>query len=212
MQLKAEHLYKTIRRRTVLEDINLDLRSGTVYGITGRNGSGKTMLFRALSGLIRPDSGQITLDGSVLYRNGQTMPNIGIVIENVALLPDLTGLQNLKYLAAVRNTIGMEEMRNAMIRVGLHPDDRRTYRKYSLGMKQRLGIAQAVMEKPDILLLDEPTNSLDEDGVRLIHQVILEERDRGALILVASHIAEDIRLLSDELFVMESGRIRGGQG
>lgn len=207
MKLYAENVNKTIRRRRILCDVNLELQGGTVYGFIGRNGSGKTMLFRALSGLIRLDSGIVSLDGQVLHRDFSVPPSLGIVLENAGLYPDLTGLENLKYLAKLNRRIGTEEIREAISRVGLDPDDRRVYGKYSLGMKQRLAIAQAVMESPDVIMLDEPTNALDETGVEDVRRIILEERDRGALILLASHSKEDIRLLSDHVFRIEQGYV-----
>ena len=169
------------------------------------------MLFRALSGLIRLDSGTISLDGRVLHRDFSVLPSLGLILENAGLYPGLTGLENLKYLAKLTRRVGTEEIRDAIRRVGLDPDDKRTYGKYSLGMKQRLAIAQAVMESPDVLLLDEPTNALDESGVEDIRRIITEERDRGALILLASHNKEDIRVLSDYVFRIEKGSVSGAE-
>ena len=165
------------------------------------------MLLRALSGLMSIDSGIITLDGKVLRRDFSVLPSLGIMLENVSLYPNMTGFQNLEYLAKLKGKVGAEEIRDAIGRVGLESDDKRTYRKYSLGMKQRLAIAQAVMESPDVILLDEPTNALDRDGVSLIHKLILEEKERGALIVIATHSTEDMRLLADDIFVMEKGRL-----
>ena len=207
MELLAKEICKKIQNKTILDSITLRLYSGHVYGFAGPNGCGKTMLFRALSGLISIDSGTITLDGQVLRHDFSVLPSLGIIIENVGLYPGLTGFQNLEYLAAMKNEIGKKEIRHALTRVGLDPDDRRTYKKYSLGMKQRLAIAQAIMEKPDIIMLDEPTNALDRNGVKLIRDIIMEERNRGALILLASHNPDDLGLLADQLFEMENGRI-----
>ncbi len=211
MELLVENANKTIRGRRILCDVNLELSGGNIYGFIGRNGSGKTMLFRALSGLIRLDSGTISLDGRVLHRDFSVLPSLGLILENAGLYPGLTGLENLKYLAKLTRRVGTEEIRDAIRRVGLDPDDKRTYGKYSLGMKQRLAIAQAVMESPDGLLLDEPTNALDESGVEDIRRIITEERDRGALILLASHNKEDIRVLSDYVFRIEKGSVSGAE-
>lgn len=211
MELLVENANKTIRGRRILCDVNLELSGGNIYGFIGRNGSGKTMLFRALSGLIRLDSGTISLDGRVLHRDFGVLPSLGLILENAGLYPGLTGLENLKYLAKLTRRVGTEEIRDAIRRVGLDPDDKRTYGKYSLGMKQRLAIAQAVMESPDVLLLDEPTNALDESGVEDIRRIITEERDRGALILLASHNKEDIRVLSDYVFRIEKGSVSGAE-
>ena len=211
MELLVENANKTIRGRRILCDVNLELSGGNIYGFIGRNGSGKTLLFRALSGLIRLDSGTISLDGRVLHRDFSVLPSLGLILENAGLYPGLTGLENLKYLAKLTRRVGTEEIRDAIRRVGLDPDDKRTYGKYSLGMKQRLAIAQAVMESPDGLLLDEPTNALDESGVEDIRRIITEERDRGALILLASHNKEDIRVLSDYVFRIEKGSVSGAE-
>ena len=207
MTLTAEHVCKTIRNAPILQDVNLTLEGGTVYGFVGRNGSGKTMLFRALSGLMKLTQGTVSLDGQVLHRDFSVLPSLGIVLEHVGMYPNLTGVENLRYLAGLSRRAGEADIRTAIGRVGLDPDDKRTYRKYSLGMKQRLAIAQAIMEKPDVLMLDEPTNGLDDDGVRKIRDLILEEKARGAIVLLASHNQEDIRILSDHLFRIDQGRL-----
>lgn len=207
MKLIAEKVCKTIRNAEILRDVDLELEGGTIYGFVGRNGSGKTMLFRALSGLMGLTSGQVTLDGKLLHRDFSVLPSLGIVLEHVGLYPGLTGVENLRYLAKLTGKIGPAEVRTAIERVGLDPEDRRTYRKYSLGMKQRLALAQAVMERPDVIMLDEPTNGLDDDGVKKIRDLILEEKARGALILLASHNQDDIRILSDKLYHIEAGRL-----
>ncbi len=207
MTLTAEHVCKTIRSAPILQDVNLTLEGGTVYGFVGRNGSGKTMLFRALSGLMKLTQGTVSLDGQVLHRDFSVLPSLGIVLEHVGMYPNLTGVENLRYLAGLTRRAGEADIRTAIERVGLDPDDKRTYRKYSLGMKQRLAIAQAIMEKPDVLMLDEPTNGLDDDGVRKIRDLILEEKARGTIVLLASHNQEDIRILSDHLFRIEQGRL-----
>lgn len=207
MKLIADKIGKKIRDKQILSNISLELSGGNVYGFVGRNGSGKTMLFRALSGLMRVDEGVISLDGKILHKDFSVLPSLGIVLENAGLYPNLTGVENLTYLAEMKKTIGQEEIRRATKRVGLDPDDKRLYGKYSLGMKQRLVIAQAIMESPDVIMLDEPTNSLDEFGVEEIRKLILEEKKRGALVLLASHNKDDIRMLADELYRIENGSI-----
>lgn len=208
MILTAEHISKTIRGREILRDVSLELHSGKVYGFVGRNGSGKTMLFRALSGLMGLNSGTVRWGNQVLKRDFAVLPNLGIVLENVGLYPNLTGLENLSYLANIRKKCTQEDLRAVLERVGLDPDDKRTYGKYSLGMKQRLAIAQAIMEQPDVLMLDEPTNALDSEAVAQVRDIITQEKERGALVLLASHNYEDIRLLSDEVYRLERGRLR----
>lgn len=207
MELVVDKISKTIRGKLILKDISIHMYSGKIYGFVGRNGSGKTMLLRALSGLMSVDSGLITLDGKILKKDFSVLPNLGIILENASLYPNLTGMENLTYLANLTGKIGQEEIRNSISRVGLDPEDKRTYGKYSLGMKQRLAIAQAIMEYPDIIMLDEPTNGLDEYGVDEIRQLILEEKERGALILLASHNSEDIRILVDHLYRIDGGGI-----
>lgn len=207
MELRVENISKKIRGRDILKEISLSLHSGNIYGFVGKNGSGKTMLFRAISGLMRIDSGRIICDGKVLHQDFSVLPSQGIVLENAGLYPNMTGFENLKYLADLTGKIGDKEIENAVLRVGLDPKDKRTYKKYSLGMKQRLAIAQAIMEQPDVILLDEPTNALDEDGVSHIRKIILEEKSRGAIILIASHNSEDIRILADQKYYIENGRI-----
>ena len=193
MELKAENISKKIRGKVILDNIDLTLTSGNVYGFVGRNGSGKTMLFRALSGLMKIDTGIIYLDDRILGKDFSVLPSLGMIIENTGMYPEYTGFTNLKILAGIKKIIGKEKIKETLNRVGLLPDDKRTVRKYSLGMKQRLAIAQAIMEKPDIIMLDEPTNGLDEKGVQLIREIIAQEKERGALILLASHSAEDIK-------------------
>lgn len=207
MELVVNSINKSIRGKVILSDVSLRLKSGNIYGFVGRNGSGKTMLFRALSGLMRVDSGSILLDGKTLHKDFSVLPSLGIILENAGLYPELTGVDNLLYLAGLTKRIGREEVVHAISRVGLDPEDKRTYKKYSLGMKQRLVIAQAIMEKPDVIMLDEPTNALDDSGMEEIRKVILEEKARGVLILVASHNKEDIRILADELYRVENGRV-----
>lgn len=207
MELVVNSINKTIRGKVILSDVNLCLKSGNVYGFIGKNGSGKTMLFRALSGLMKVDSGSIVWNGKILHKDFSVLPSLGIIIENAGLYPNFTGIQNLTYLANLTKRIGQEEIIHTIFRVGLNPCDKRLYGKYSLGMKQRLAVAQAVMEKPDVIMLDEPTNALDDTGVEEIRKIILEEKERGALILVASHNKEDIQILADELYRVKDGQV-----
>ncbi|MBR6045694.1 MAG: ABC transporter ATP-binding protein [Ruminococcus sp.] len=204
-RIDIENVSKTIRNNEVLKDISLHFESGHIYGFVGRNGSGKTMLFRMIAGLIKPTRGSVRYNGKVLGTELDIIPRLGLVIENVGLYPEFTGLRNLKMLAKINSLIGEQEIREAITRVGLDPDDRRTVRKYSLGMKQRIVLAQAIMERPDVLILDEPTNALDEDGVEQIRDLIRGEKERGALVLIASHNREDISTLCDVIYSMQGG-------
>lgn len=208
--LKAEHVYKRIRRKEILVDINLELCSGKIYGFVGRNGSGKTMLFRALSGLINIDSGKISFNEKTLHKDMEVLPNMGLTLENAGLYPELTGFQNLKILSQIRKVISDIDIKQSISKVGLNPDDKRSFRKYSMGMKQRLIIAQAIMEKPDIIILDEPTNALDESGVIEVRNIIEEEKQRGAIILLASHNRQDIDILADHIYILNQGNIMEG--
>ena len=211
MKIIAENIVKTIKKRTILDNICLNLESGNIYGFVGRNGCGKTMLFRALSGLMHIDSGRITIDGKVLHKDINVPPSIGLIIENAGLYNEFSGFKNLKLLADINIKISDTEITKAISDVGLDPNDKRPVRKYSLGMKQRLIIAQAIMESPDIIMLDEPTNALDERGVKLIRDIILREKERGALVLIASHNKEDIEILADRVYYMDGGKIVGGK-
>ncbi|TCW42302.1 ABC-2 type transport system ATP-binding protein [Thermohydrogenium kirishiense] len=205
--LEVSNLSKNIGQNEILKNINLNLEKGTIYGFFGRNGSGKTMLFRALCGLIKPTSGTITINNKVLHRDISFPESIGVIIESPGFWDHYTGFENLKVLSSIKNIIGDEDIRKSIKRVGLDPDDRRIYKKYSLGMKQRLAIAQAIMERPDIIILDEPTNSLDENGVQLVREILLEEKKRGALILIASHNKDDIDILSDVKYKVDDGSV-----
>ena len=209
MQLTATDVTKVIKGKTVLSHINLSLNSGYVYGFVGPNASGKTMLFRVLSGLISATTGIVSLNGKILKKAFPVLPDLGILLENVSLYPELTGYENLDYLAKFNHKIDKAGIIEALQRVGLDPADKRKYGKYSLGMKQRLAIAQAVIERPGILMLDEPTNALDQDSVKLIRGLIESEKDRGAIVLLASHNKEDIQLLCDHTFTMDGGAIVG---
>lgn len=207
MILTAENITKIIRGRTILDGVSLELHGGVIYGFVGPNGSGKTMLFRALSGLISVNAGKVRIDNQVLHKDCSVLPSLGLILENVGMYPELTGYQNLEYLAGIKGNVGNIEIVEAITRVGLDASDKRSYKKYSLGMKQRLSIAQAIMEKPDVIMLDEPTNALDREGVKLIREVIQQEKQRGAIVLIASHNAEDIHVLADVVFKMDNGKI-----
>lgn len=206
-KIEIRGLNKEIKGVPVLTDINLDMEGGKVYGLKGKNGSGKTMLMRAICGLIVPTSGTITINGEVLGKQISFPRSVGVLIENPSFIAGYTGLKNLQVLASIQNRIGDEEIRSMIQEVGLDPDDKRTYRKYSLGMKQRLGIAAAVMEKPDIVILDEPINALDETGALKIRDILKEQKDRGAVIILACHDSEELALLSDEIIQIAEGRI-----
>ena len=207
MILETRALWKEIKGQVVLDNINIYLTSGNVYGFVGKNGSGKTMLFRALTGLIHVSGGEIICDKKILYRDITHLPNLGLLLVNASLYPEFTGKKNLELLAKINGKIDERGIERAIERVGLDPREKKVIRKYSLGMRQRITIAQAIMEEPDILILDEPTNALDEEGVERVHKIIIEEKNRGAIVLLASHNKEDIFSLSDKIYIMERGKI-----
>jgi len=208
--IEIRNLSKKIKGQAVLSNIHLQLDRGKIYGFQGRNGSGKTMLFRAICGLILPTEGEISVGGQKMGEDVSFPPSLGVLIEQPGFLGGYTGFRNLQLLASIKGKIDDQAIREAIRRVGLDPEDRRKYRKYSLGMKQRLGIAQAIMEDPDLIVLDEPTNAIDEDGVHLVKELLFELRDKGKTILIASHLKEELDLLVDEKFIMSNGTIAEG--
>ena len=205
--IQLQNVSKKIKTNQVLNNISYTFEEGKVYGLYGRNGSGKTMLLRAVSGLIRLDSGSIYVDGKKLHEEISFPDNTGIVIENMELLPRFSARQNLKILAKIRNKADDRSITEALKRVGLDPDSTLNVKKFSLGMKQRLNIAQAIFEKQKLILLDEPTNALDEKGVGLIYDIIREEREKGAVIVIATHHKEDLEELCDVVLKIDEGKI-----
>ena len=206
-EIVVNEVSKSIYGVPIINSISMKLVSGNVYGFQGINGSGKTMLMRLICGLIYPTKGEIIIDGKRLGKEITFPQSVGLLLENPAFLDSYTGYENLEMLASIKNIITREEIHEAITSVGLDPLDKRKYKKFSLGMKQRLGIAAAIMEKPDILILDEPTNSLDSSGVSLVKTIIAKERERGAIIILACHDLPVLRDVSDEIFLLEQGKI-----
>lgn len=207
MYMELNDISKKIKKTTVLHDISIKLEGGNVYGLRGKNGCGKTMLMRVMSGLMRPTTGKVVIDGRELWKDMTFPDSIGVLIENPSFIDGYTGYKNLKMLADIKGIIGEKEIRDAMEKVGLDSYDKRKYRKYSLGMKQKLGIACAFMEHPDIVIMDEPINAIDSDGVELVRKIMDELKSEGRIIIIACHDAEEMELLADEIFVMEDGTI-----
>lgn len=205
MEVKIENVTKEMKKTNVLKNVSVTMHSGKVYGFVGKNGSGKTMLLRTVAGLLRPTEGRVLVNEQDMYRMKGDLPDIGIIIENVGVYPEFTGFKNLKLLAEVKKKIGEAEIKEAIKRVGLDPEDKRIVKKYSLGMRQKIVIAQAIMEKPDILILDEPTNALDDESIGRFHKIIQEEKQRGAIVMLASHNKEDIEKLCDEIYEIKAG-------
>lgn len=207
MEITVKNATKYIKGSMILNDVNLTFCSGKIYGLQGPNGSGKTMLMRLVSGLIRPTSGEVWIDGQRLGRDIDFPASVGLLIENPGFLPNHTGLKNLELLAKLQNRVNSADIRKTIKDVGLNPDDKRKYRKYSLGMKQRLGIAAAIMEKPELILLDEPTNALDYEGVEQICALIRQEQERSALVIMTCHDGAILERMSDEIYTVYEGQV-----
>lgn len=200
-----EHVSKSFGNQEVLTDISFSMEKGKIYGLIGRNGSGKTVLLKCICGFLTPTAGEIRIDGQKTTEKEAYMDKMGIIIETPGFLPGYSAYKNLKMLAMIRKSISDSQIRDAIISVGLDPDSPKKVGKFSMGMRQRLGIAQAIMENPEILLLDEPMNGLDNHGVADMRKLFLEMRNQGKVILLASHNIEDIEFLCDDVFTMDAG-------
>lgn len=205
--IKIQNLSKKIKNNIVLDNINIKLYKGKIYGFRGINGSGKTMLFRAICGLITPTEGEIIIDGKRLHKDISFPESVGVLIENPGFLPNYSGKQNLKLIAEIKGIVSDKEIDKILTLVGLSHDDKKKYKQYSLGMKQKLGIAQALMENPDLILLDEPTNALDEESIKNFVKIIKREKLKGNTILIASHDRSNLEKIADEIISIENGRI-----
>lgn len=206
--ISVQGVSKVFKRQAVLQNVSVDFAEGGIYGLIGRNGSGKTMLMRCICGFVPPDRGEIFVHGErVLY--GSDFPKgIGFLIESPGFLKNVSGLNNLKHLASINGKIDEVRIREVIKKVGLDPDSKKPVGRYSLGMRQRLGIAQAIMEQPDILILDEPMNGLDNGGVDEMRDLFLQLKREGKTIIIASHNHEDIAVLCDRVYEMDNGRLR----
>ncbi len=198
---------KKFKDTVVLDRVCMSFEAGKVHGLIGRNGSGKTMLMKCICGMVPLTSGEISVDRKVVGRELEVLESVGVIIETPGFLPGYSAYDNLKFLAALNGRIGKKEIREAIKSVGLNPDDRKKVGKYSLGMRQRLGLAQAIMEDPELLILDEPMNGLDKDGVLEMRRYLLDLKNRGKTILIASHNREDIDTLCDTVCEMDKGRL-----
>ncbi|MDD6856996.1 MAG: ATP-binding cassette domain-containing protein [Lachnospiraceae bacterium] len=199
----VEHVYKSFGKEKVLEDVNLTIEKGKIFGVVGNNGSGKTVLMKCICGFLQADSGKITINGKVIGKDCDFPESLGMIIETPGFLPNISGYKNLKILAGLKAAIGKKEILDSLERVGLDPYMKKHVAKYSLGMRQRLGIAQAIMEDPDVLILDEPFNGLDKTGVKHMRELLKELKNQGKSILLASHNAQDIEELCDDVHEME---------
>ena len=205
--IEVKNVNLILQKNEILRDISVHFERGKIHGLIGRNGSGKTMLMKCICGYVKPTSGEISVDGKRIGKDCDFPENAGIIIETPGFIPYYSGYKNLKLLADLRGKISREDIRKTMEKVGLNPDLKRHVRKYSLGMRQRLGLAQAIMENPDLLILDEPMNGLDKDGVADMREYLLDLKSQGKTILIASHSAEDIEVLCDTVCEMDKGRL-----
>ena len=207
MKIKVDALTKKIKGTTVLENISYEFTGGNIYGVVGKNGSGKTMLLRELAGLIHPTVGTVRVDGRRLHHALSFPPNLGLIIEKPEFINYLTGFENLKLLAEIRHIASDETIRDFMKMFSLDPDSKQSMKKYSLGMKQKIGIIQAVMENPDLLILDEPFNALDEDSVEMLRELLRQYQKDGKLIIITSHHKEDIDAICSHILLLQDGKL-----
>lgn len=204
--ITIENVTKKLKGKTILDNVNLVFEGGLIYGLVGKNGSGKTMLLRLISGLIFADEGSVKINDRQLHKDLSIPESCGVMIENTELLPSMTAFDNLKMLSKIKNTANDEMILKALSDVGLDPESTKKVRSFSLGMKQRLSIAQTIFEDPDILLLDEPTNALDDEGAALVRDLLIRLRNTGKIIIIASHSREDISLLTDKVIRVTEGK------
>lgn len=206
--IKLENVSLKIKKDVILDKINVNFEKGKIHGLIGRNGSGKTMLMKCICGFVKVTSGQVIVDNKIIGKDCDFPNNIGVIIETPGFIPYYSGFRNLKLLAKINNKITDDDIKRAMESVGLNPILKRAVGKYSLGMRQRLGLAQAIMENPEILILDEPMNGLDKEGVQDMRKYLIELRKQGKTIILASHSSEDISVLCDTVNEMDKGKIK----
>lgn len=207
MEIIVKDLSKKFKKVTILENINMKFESGKIYGIVGRNGSGKSVFLKILCSFYKPTTGEILYDNVNYNSNNNFPPSVRALIENPTFFPDLTGFENLKLLSSIQNKIGDEEIIKTLDQVNLLSEKDKKYSEYSLGMKQKLGIAQVLMENPDIMIFDELFNGIEEKTVEKIRNILLELKNQNKIIIVTSHIKEDIDVLSDEVYKFDCGRV-----
>lgn len=208
MKIELKDIGKTIKSNIILKNINMTLESGKIYGFVGTNGSGKTMLMRILTGLVSFSCGEFYINDQLIKKNHKDLYyDMGVIIEKPEFFDEQTGIENLCTLATIKNKISKKEIVNSMNLVGLDPNNRKRVKEYSLGMKQRLGIAQAIMEDPDILILDELTNGLDKTGIEMVYNLLKNEKEKDKIIVISSHFENDIKELCDCIFMFENQTI-----
>ena len=212
MDIILESVSKVINHTAVLDNISCQFTSGNIYGVVGRNGSGKTMLLRTIAGLLIPTSGSVIIDGKRLHKDISFPKNLGLIIEKPEFLSYLSGFENLKQIASIKKVASDDTIKEYMTLFALNPTSKHTMRKYSLGMKQKIGIIQALMENPDILVLDEPFNALDEQSVLLLRKILLQRKEEGKLIIITSHNKEDIETICNEVIFLKNGKLTVTEG
>ncbi len=205
--IQIENVSKKYDDEWVLKNVTAEFQAGRIHGIIGRNGSGKTMLFKCICGFVQPDCGHVCVNGRQIGKDIDFPEETGIIIETPGFLPEETGYRNLKMLADIRRKADEEQIRKIMIKTGLDPDSKKQVKKYSLGMRERLGIAQTIMENPRLLILDEPFNGLDKKGIVEVYLILKELKAQGVTILLASHNERDMEVLCDEIYEMEMGTL-----
>ena len=206
--ISVKNVTKCFKEDKVLDNISVEFEKGKIHGLVGRNGSGKTVLMKCICGFVPVSSGEIKVYNKIVGKDIDIPKNLGIIIENPGFLPNYSGYNNLKLLAMIRNKIKKEDIENTIKMVGLDPKSRKHVSNYSLGMRQRLGIAQAMMEDPDIYILDEPMNGLDKKGAYEIRTLLLKLKERGKTIIIATHIMEDVKMLCDTVYKFEDGHLQ----
>lgn len=207
MNIKVDNVTKIIKKVKVLDHVSLEFESGEITGLKGINGSGKTMIMRIISGLIRPTEGKVFINGRELKKEMDFPESIGVLIDSPAFLDGYSAYDNLRYMASVKNKVSGEEIKDLLKKVELADAGKKKYKYFSLGMKQRLGIAAAIMEHPDIILIDEPTNALDSKGVEMVKCILQQEKERGALIILTYHDYSVLKELSDSIYFIEEGKV-----
>lgn len=205
--IEIKHVSKQFKETLALQDVSITFEKNKIHGIIGRNGSGKTVLFKCICGLMYPDKGEVIVRGKIVGKDVDIPKGIGSIIEAPGFLPNYSGMKNLQFLAGINRTIDKKRIVESMELVGLDSESKKHVAKYSLGMRQRLGIAQAIMERPDILILDEPMNGLDNEGVIEIRDLLLKVKSFGTTIILASHNKDDIDTLCDTVQEMDKGKL-----
>ena len=204
--VKLDSVSKSFKKDSVLTDVSVEFEQGKIYGIVGKNGAGKTVLFKVIAGFLRPTSGHVYVKDKEIGVNSDFAEDIGLIIETPEFLSQYSAYKNLEYLASIRNKITEKEIREAIRLVGLDDKSKKKVGKFSLGMRQRLGIAQAIMENPELIILDEPMNGLDKNGIAIVKDLLRKLKEEGKTIIMASHYAEDMEIC-DEVFEMEDGKL-----